>query len=242
MSAQDVADAVAQNSELLTDHSFLAAGVALLIYDYWITISQEVEFIWTSKALGSVIIFFVNRFVMLGLAVSYILNTPAWSSVVSEEVITILLDIFFVASAVMWGVISGLRIYTILRRCWRLSSATALLGIVPAVTNIVLFSSQHLMFQDGIYSMTPTLSTSTQFKVEIATRTCAIISDTSVILTSWLAIYGVVNYSYNKRIKTSLAQSLVRDGTMYFVALLALNIASMVLFVRKVSQCVPLLI
>jgi len=68
--------------------------------------------------------------------------------------------------------------------------------------------------------------------VTIATRTCAIGSDLVVLIVTWYHTYGVIR-SYSKEThsaKPTLAKLLLKDGTLYFLALFLVNVADILDF------------
>lgn len=51
---------------------FTLVNVALLIYDYLLTLCREIRLIWTCKAVGVRCMFFLNRFVTVALGATSI--------------------------------------------------------------------------------------------------------------------------------------------------------------------------
>ncbi|KAI0919881.1 hypothetical protein AcW1_002980 [Taiwanofungus camphoratus] len=64
--------------------------------------------------------------------------------------------------------------------------------------------------------------------VLIATRTCAILSDLIVLFVTWYHTYSIRKEACRTNIKTSLVSLLLRDGTVYFVVLLVLNLLQVI--------------
>ncbi|PCH37201.1 hypothetical protein WOLCODRAFT_157903 [Wolfiporia cocos MD-104 SS10] len=64
----------------------------------------------------------------------------------------------------------------------------------------------------------------------------------SVLLASWLGIKGRVPIAYPWREDISLAEVVLRDGTLYFLTLLALNVVDMVLYRLRITANFPLVI
>ncbi|KAI0929483.1 hypothetical protein AcV7_005325 [Taiwanofungus camphoratus] len=53
---------------------------ALVLYEYIITFGQEVQFIWGSGATGAIIIFYLNRCVMVGVGIMNALSIINWNA------------------------------------------------------------------------------------------------------------------------------------------------------------------
>ncbi|OCH85643.1 hypothetical protein OBBRIDRAFT_891047 [Obba rivulosa] len=60
--------------------------------------------------------------------------------------------------------------------------------------------------------------------VEVGSRACAIASDVIILLVTWFKIYPTKREADKHNISSPLATTLLRDGTVYFIALLSLNI------------------
>ncbi|KAI0929484.1 hypothetical protein AcW1_009977 [Taiwanofungus camphoratus] len=63
-----------------------AAVSALVLYEYLITIGQEAKFFWGSKVTGGVIIFYLNRCIMLALGIVGALQICPWKTSVRSDV------------------------------------------------------------------------------------------------------------------------------------------------------------
>ena len=62
-------------------HSIHGAFTALILYDYILTFSQEVRWVWKQKITGASVIFFVNRYFMLVQVALVVTTNFAWLSV-----------------------------------------------------------------------------------------------------------------------------------------------------------------
>ena len=58
------------------------AYLALLIFDYVLTLDEEIDYIWSSSNYLYVSLFFANRFAMFGMAVGSVLGMVPWYSIV----------------------------------------------------------------------------------------------------------------------------------------------------------------
>ena len=62
-------------------------SLALLVFDYVLTLEEEVEYIWSSSNSLYVLLFFANRFAMLGMAVGSVLGMVPWYSVLVRLIV-----------------------------------------------------------------------------------------------------------------------------------------------------------
>ncbi|EED82259.1 predicted protein [Postia placenta Mad-698-R] len=97
---------------------------ALPLYEYVLTISQEVEHIWGNECgRASRALFSLNRFVMLLMAVGNALQRSVDHSYSLQDTFT------------RRTVVSALRVHALSVHNWYLSLPTLLLGLVPFITN-----------------------------------------------------------------------------------------------------------
>ncbi|KAH9839145.1 uncharacterized protein C8Q71DRAFT_722156 [Rhodofomes roseus] len=107
-----------------------AAIIAVLMYEYAITLRDEVSLVWRSKATSTVI-FYLNRLVMIGLVVAYMLDMFTWTTDVGRrkrELVTY----------AEWAVLSALRVYVVNTSSWVATAATLAFALVPVAYNIVI--------------------------------------------------------------------------------------------------------
>lgn len=62
-------------------------SLALLVFDYVLTLEEEVEYIWSSSNSLYVLLFFANRLAMLGMAVGSVLGMVPWYSVLVRLIV-----------------------------------------------------------------------------------------------------------------------------------------------------------
>ncbi|KAI0942142.1 hypothetical protein AcV7_002659 [Taiwanofungus camphoratus] len=118
---------------------------------------------------------------------------------------------------------SAVRVYAISNRDWRFSCIVFVLGLIPVATNIYQYSQSKLVASQGICSAIFTIIT-------IVTRVFAIAVDTFAVCVTLHATYGVKRLAVKAKANVSIVTLLLRDGTIYFSVLLALNVTQMVLF------------
>lgn len=73
--------------EILVLTSDPSISLALLVFDYVLTLEEEVEYIWSSSNSLYVLLFFANRLAMLGMAVGSVLGMVPWYSVLVRLIV-----------------------------------------------------------------------------------------------------------------------------------------------------------
>lgn len=56
------------------------SALAMIFHEHMMTISQEVRYVWGQRLTGATIIFLLNRYMVLILGVTIILQTVAWDT------------------------------------------------------------------------------------------------------------------------------------------------------------------
>ncbi|PCH38941.1 hypothetical protein WOLCODRAFT_146790 [Wolfiporia cocos MD-104 SS10] len=213
----------------------ISSGCALILYDYSLTLSQEIQLMWNKTSQGNTALFLMNRCVMISIVVSYIFMVP-WVDLtnanlpisVAERMI-FLVEVATDASLAMWAVVSAFRVYAVSHRCWSLAILTLLLGSAPLATNLTLEARSYFFVDNALVDQLEHLSTSTISKLGLAARICLIISDALVITITWYMLHNHETRLALAQRRLSLSQLLIRDGTLNFTLLLVLNVIGVVL-------------
>ncbi|PCH44180.1 hypothetical protein WOLCODRAFT_47617, partial [Wolfiporia cocos MD-104 SS10] len=190
---------------------------ALILYQYITTLDFETQFAWKTRMSGTNIILLFNRYFLLLNMVANTANqfgrtTPIVEISSTHDWLTTNPD--FCRTA-----FSALRTYAIVRGKWHLALLVLALGLVPAATNIktdvwdkcsssleqVLPRPQYgREHRKSIWSIHPSIL--------IATRTCAIVSDVMVIMTTLHRTFSPAMLARQAQIKNSLFTLLLKDG------------------------------
>ncbi|KAH9925814.1 uncharacterized protein B0H18DRAFT_1008498 [Fomitopsis serialis] len=138
MSSSLSADALVELAkESFTENCCASAAVALLIYDWAITLGQELRYVWGSKFRGYTLLFILNRINSLGMIVGILMGLTPWYTGEVCKAAVLVLASFQIMNFVLWAIVSSLRVYAISNRTVWISLLTFLLAMVPAATNIV---------------------------------------------------------------------------------------------------------
>ncbi|KZT02865.1 uncharacterized protein LAESUDRAFT_729856 [Laetiporus sulphureus 93-53] len=222
-----------------------AAITTVLLYDYGLTFGQEVQHFWNGPPSKSAILFFSNRFALWCGAIAtgstwiffgYIVHQRSVDSDMVEvcNVINIMAILLGSVPYIIWAAFSALRVYAVSERAWSWTALALGTSLVPFLAN-VWFATKQSCNPDQIVSLwltTPHLSTSSANikRVLIATRVSSILSDLMVLSATWYCTYHVLLPRNDSNVKTSLSKLLLRDGSLYFLFLLALNVSHTVIF------------
>ncbi|KAI9069090.1 hypothetical protein FKP32DRAFT_1671664 [Trametes sanguinea] len=255
MSTFSVSEEASLIAAAVPENRVALGAVALLAYEYIITLDQEVRCIWMHKKTGAIWLFLVIR------CITYVKVQTALQ----------------VAQYIIWA---GLRALALSGMNLTLASAVFLLAAAPFAVNMVCFSNavqfgriadpdagaQWVIGGIGTYSynlplagcLVGTNETASQAKMQVQTsyyprsslahfrpcsgvsisRSCVMASDVLVIaITWWYAARGRTLHDARqlKQFKHSLTQVLIMNGTIYFLALLTVNAVHLTLSMLSIN-------
>ncbi|KAH9829881.1 uncharacterized protein C8Q71DRAFT_392556 [Rhodofomes roseus] len=227
------ADALVEYAkESFTENCCAAAAVALLIYDWAVTLGQEFRYVWRSSFRGYTALFFLNRINMLGMIVGILLGLVPWYSGEVCKAAVLVLASFQILNFFVWAVVSSLRVYAISNRNLWLSLLTFALAMVPFATNLYNYVESSYFISDFkvlvACEYTQNYSDSLGMKLLILTRVSVILADGLVLMVTWRHLRGTLKSSRIGTNRVSLGLLLLRDGTLYFLLLLLLNVAQII--------------
>lgn len=111
------------------------AAAALLIYEQFISLGQEVTYgMWSFR--HPKILFLLNRLNTYVMCVVFILRLFSSQNVSSCRVYETLGNIFSIMCLLLWTALSSLRVYVVSNRNLWITAAYALVGLVPFGTNL----------------------------------------------------------------------------------------------------------
>ncbi|OJT09220.1 hypothetical protein TRAPUB_14295 [Trametes pubescens] len=137
------------NTELTTP-PVAASFTALLLYEYLVTVDQEVRLFWTRPARAASLLFFVIRYwTLLNYVVFWAMSvaaagfsdkawmriSPSGSCALGSKIQFAFVSLQYIP----WAVLSALRVFALSGMNRPLSAFVFLLASVPAVTNMVAF-------------------------------------------------------------------------------------------------------
>ncbi|GJE98321.1 hypothetical protein PsYK624_145480 [Phanerochaete sordida] len=226
------------------------AALCLVSYEYVVTIDQEVRCVWVRKPSATTFLLVSTRWVMLlNQLANWIPYVP--TSAASCKAIDAAISTLYFIAILQVALFSSVRIYALwqdTRFAWVYLSFIFVLSCVPIATNIFMLSRTSVVFEgppisqcilpvnvsdhlssarEAGLSLYLGRGTEPRFAVEYFTRSCALAADVAVLILTWVKTFRHWRQLRELNIGTSVASLLLRDGTLYFLALAAINIAQM---------------
>ncbi|KAL1943055.1 hypothetical protein VTO73DRAFT_4726 [Trametes versicolor] len=187
-----------------------SCAFALLFYDYILTFRHEVRFVWGRKSSAATACPGIGRFITVLEVIPYII----------------------------WSTFSALRAYALSSRTTLIGIVVFILSLVPAGVNAYFFSTFVFINLDppsnctALSDITPELS-------KTCTHDALYPHDyVLVIAVTWANTYRLRKASHDARVDGSFSGLLLRDGTIYFAVLIAMNVVHMTLNTVKPNNIV----
>lgn len=202
--------------------------ISIMIYDFLITFSDEVQLLSSCRRLRSCIVI-LNRLALMGLAVTGILDLPSQISISCKARRIAFISCTCVA-IFLSAVVASLRVHALSHRNWFLAALTFALAMVPIGTNSYLQShismdaitGHRVVICQPIASHVPRY---TMTAITIATRVCVILSDSIVlgVTYGYLRQLWVPLRQPRLHVRPGLEEVLVNHGLMHYIILTILN-------------------
>ncbi|KAI0344491.1 hypothetical protein BDW22DRAFT_1427190 [Trametopsis cervina] len=212
------------------------ATAAWFFYEYVITMEQEIKFIWKWRWTGMTALFMVNRYTALITAAIYAIPLINYQRSV-RECCEVGIDVLVVTAMLQFLVVaafSAVRVWLMSEKNKWFTSIVFLLNSLPLVVNICLDVTEKIVYIPGItcttdFIQSPQLLTSFSNSLEFATRASVILADIIVVVCTSRYTYKEWREVGTKRgTDTSLWGLLLRDGSIYFVAMVIVNVVYIV--------------
>ncbi|KAI0687549.1 hypothetical protein C8Q76DRAFT_760014 [Earliella scabrosa] len=190
MSSADERAAIASEALAFLVSNYCAnAGSGLIVWEYLITLGQEVELFWANKLTGAAVLFYFNRYLnLVNNIYGIVMNMP-----ISDEDC----PAFAQSSKIMgifqyfpWAVFSGLRAFALTRN-WPLSTFIFLLSCVPMGVNYAHFHFNSTGTNNPYTGCLTTDDVTSELarKLTIASRSCLITADVLLVYVTWFNMY-----------------------------------------------------
>ncbi|KAI9062118.1 hypothetical protein FKP32DRAFT_1759258 [Trametes sanguinea] len=196
------------------------------------TFTDEVQRIWKGRFTGATVVFLLTRYVAIAERITFVVSVviPALSNKSCVPVLRLddsLTDI----SYLMFGVFVILRTRGIWGRGWLPLIFLALL--TPVRTIIYIFMQTHytpIAFGVPLYGCGAEydLSENTFRALDLTARISATVMDSTVIVLTWVRTLGVKRESHRLGMRTPIVTLLLRDGTIYFLVILFIQVFGIV--------------
>lgn len=214
---------MSDQASILLQLRIQTAQSALAVYEYMVTIDQEVSAVWKRPVSAASVLLVSIRWAMLLQALTALLSDGALrSESCRAEVILQLVAVLslFLSTAVF----SALRVYALWDKSIALACVVFLLQSSPFVVNmyIGIHFSYKVIPEAGCSQLTH-FDENTFIILARAARIPAIFGDALVVTVTWAKSFGQIRRARQLGISVPLSSLLFRDGTAYFLLLLGIN-------------------
>lgn len=206
--------------------------LALSVWEYVITFDQEVSTVWqATRFSGSSLLLLVTRYGMLIEVLVQLLRGVLGIS--SCKVSVIILEGLALLSYIVIALFSALRVSAMWDRNYYMFTILLVLGLAPVATDIFYISHyqySHIGKPLPIScSASPNISAELYYTLTLVTRIPLIVADFGVLALTWMKTYTQIQSARRLQTPAPMVACLARDGTIYFIALLIMNIVQMLL-------------
>jgi len=211
----------------------------VLLYDIWITSDREIATIWKRRFSGVTFIFLSIRYVTLISQIAWMTFSVSPGVFLSCRATGLIYYSASVWSGITFAVFSAFRTWAIWGRHWIPLAIVLPIGLVSPTLILYQYTFLHILPTPGPVPLGgcvsfPSLPVDTLTRLIIAARASALVADASVVFATWIKMWSIhrivksTNINVGKS-SVSLSGLLLRDGTVYFIALLLLNISCLIL-------------
>jgi len=218
------------------------ACVVISFYDITLTFSREVECIWKRKFSVGSLLFFVSRYCSLGRTIMELLvSIYVPTSVISCKIMFPFLLTLEILGALSVAIFTSCRIWAICGRRWLPFIVVLLFTVLMPFIDLlyaytipkrtVLYPKATTPISGGCVLMPtgdPSLANKQLFIALILSYSTAIASDALVFVITWTKTAGIWRARGESRGNFKLVTLLLRDGTLYFCALLSLYLITLI--------------
>jgi len=258
----DAARVAAIFQDMLLANFCGVAATTLLFYDYVLTFAREVRCIWHRRFSGATILFLLNRYLTLVYRVLMTVETfplgknPASGQAICTRVLRTTQVLSMVTSLVTTA-FTSLRMYAIWCKDYRIFAGVLFLGLVPIGVNMFYYTKVAFVVAPpplvGCADMVNMTSSASEilgiFNCSFAISADAIVLILTCVKTleikrSFAAIGTRAKDSLETLVqprKLTYASLIQRDGTIYFLALLILNVVDLVAIKNQAFGSLPAL-
>ncbi|KAH9917503.1 uncharacterized protein B0H18DRAFT_958346 [Fomitopsis serialis] len=213
-------------TEYYTANYCTVAISALIVYEHMITILDEVQHFWHGRLTGSKVLFFTNRYALLGFAL-FNLGGMAPSNTALNDVargnscggLSVVLNLCIFILYATEAVFAALRAFAISGFNWPAALLVLILGSLTIWPNIYLIAKTTYYLESYGSAVacanTPDVSGESYYRCAVS----AILCDALVLAITWWRTWGIKKAAEHARMSTPLVTILLRD---------ALNIAQAV--------------
>lgn len=195
----------------------------LYIWDYCVTFSDEVDYVWGRGITPATALFLVNRYVNLVIAILELVEQSPFQTVESCTWVVRILQTCLILSLFIVSAFATLRVYAIWYRSWKIALPVLLLSLVPPVINIIIDSHQSTVTAPppstgcAVFNK-PSDAPEVYSKLIITNRATTTVYDGIVFVLTMLRSAQIYEHdSGASAVHPSVMSLLLRDGAYYFL-------------------------
>ncbi|KLO07347.1 hypothetical protein SCHPADRAFT_945358 [Schizopora paradoxa] len=205
------------------------AGVMVLVYDYFLTLGDEVKLVWPSKWSALKVLYFMSRYLAFVDASTMLvfLFRPNLSPNLCQATFRTA-SYFASAGYIMAQIILSIRTYAIWGRSRRILSILSALLLITHIPGIILqheaLDSLHFQPspQPNLISCEPSAYTENSLYIVFALM---MMQDLAIVLLTMAR-----GYTQWKECRSPIVITLYRDGFIYFICLFGISFANFLIF------------
>ncbi|OBZ67735.1 hypothetical protein A0H81_12161 [Grifola frondosa] len=227
------------------------SAAALICYDYFLTLGSEVQHMWRAKISIATLVFYLVRYSAVFSTVFVILDIIPGRDMTTESIQPDDINVFNSAciSCTIYvraemgmnfvllcgaAIFSALRVYALWgRNKWVLIFTLALGLVNPAISLYQYIINTPRVNTLTIEACGVVENQSVEITAEISwyfgARASSVVADAAVLGLTWAKTFRMRAEAMECEIRTTFASIVMRDGTMYFLILLVVNIGGLVM-------------
>lgn len=228
----------------------MVAPAAIIVYEHAITLSGEIEFIWTSELTAINVLFHMNRLLGLVYAITTMFKVPYGGAYDLFYTRSFVAPITWVVTltllTVTWAAFSALRVYALGGRAWQPALCVLILNLLTVGMNVrlLVIDISNAIFPASYGNTLGRLlgvegNETAGIIITGASRAGCMVADLIILGVTWRATYAIKKYADEAGMPLRITTLLLRDGTLYFVLLLILNIVDFTSYLLSISITIP---
>lgn len=199
-----------------------ASVYVLAMYDYVITVDQEVSSVWKRKINATSVLLLAARWTMvLGAIILYI---PSPQTLTGCKVATAVSEFLALSTLCIVAVFSGIRVYALWGGSIVLFSIVFLLEFTPVVANIYRLTKTTYPTTPFVCIEIPNIDPGTFVTLIRVARIPVIVGNGLVVVVTWIRSFRQILDGRRQNLPVPLSTIIFRDGTVYFLLLLLINL------------------
>ncbi|KAI0092229.1 hypothetical protein BDY19DRAFT_1054648 [Irpex rosettiformis] len=241
-------DTINESERLVPWDCVIVAVGALTVYEYLLTIGKEIRTLWLRPLNAASILLFLNRYVLILYIFDNMASTMSDLGIKRCYSTTVLGVVCFILLAVLFAFFAAFRAYALWNRNYWIFGLTLAIGLFPVGTNLYALAKLNKQPDANVLGCEitsnepnniksrydPNFSLDVLYSEDLyslgqATRISTIVLDWMVLCLTWAKLSS--HWKNSKRFaQQSIGGLLLRRGSMYFIVLLLLNSAEIVIF------------